>query len=138
MSNLKTVVNDKSVEAFLDSIENSRRREDARAVMAMMAEVTGETPKMWGTSIIGFGRYRYRRSDQSEHYWMLTGLSPRKAALTVYIMSGFSAYGDLMDTLGRYKHSVSCLYITRLGNVDFNILSELVRRSVSDMRTRYC
>ena len=138
MSGLKTVENDGDVWAFLDSVENARRRDDAKAVVGMMEQVTGETPRMWGDSIVGFGRYRYRRSDSSEHHWMLTAVSPRKAALTIYIMPGFSAYGELMDRLGKHRHSVSCLYITRLANVDFDVLTELVRRSVEDMRLRYC
>ena len=69
---------------------------------------------------------------------MLTGLSPRKAALTIYIMPGFSKYGDLLANLGKHRHSVSCLYLTRLANVNFDVLTELVRRSVDDMRQKYC
>ena len=96
MSDMKTVENDGSVEDFLQSVANERRREDAIRVVRMMEDVTGEQPRMWGDSIIGFGRYTYRRSDKSEHNWMLTGVSPRKAALTVYIMPGFSQYGSLL------------------------------------------
>ena len=138
MSGMKTVENDGDVHAFLDSVANPRRREDAKAVARMMERVTGEKPRMWGGSIVGFGRYKYRRSDNSEHSWMLTAMSPRKAALTIYIMPGFSAYGDLTARLGKHKHSVSCLYLTRLANVDFEVLTELVRRSVDDMRRKYC
>ena len=138
VTELKTVENDGDVDAFLDSVENPRRREDATKVVNMMKQVSGEPAKMWGDSIVGFGRYRYRRSDQSEHHFMLTGIAPRKSALVIYIMPGFSAYGDLMDRLGSHKHSVSCLYVTRLANVDFDVLTELVRRSVVDMRERYC
>ena len=137
MSKLKTVENDADVDEFLASVENPKRREDAIKVAEMMGGVTGESARMWGDSIVGFGRYRYRRSDQSEHNWMLVGLSPRKSALTIYIMAGFSAYGELMSRLGKHKHSVSCLYITRLENIDFEVLTELVRRSVADMRERY-
>lgn len=138
MSELKTVENDASIGEYLDSVLNRTRREDARRVVAMMEQVTGEPPKMWGESIIGFGRYRYRRSDNSRHYWMLTGVAPRKAALTIYIMPGFSRYGELLDRLGKHRHSVSCLYVTRLANIDFDILTELVQRSVTDMREMYC
>ena len=137
MSDMKTVENDGDVNAYLGSVDNRRRREDARRVARMMQEVTGETPRMWGDSIIGFGKYRYRRSDGSEHGWMLTAVAPRKAALTVYIMPGFKPYRDLMQRLGKHRHSVSCLYITRLENVDFDVLTELVRRSVADMRQKY-
>ena len=137
MSDMKTVENDGDVYAFLESVENSRRREDSIRVARMMEEVTGETPRMWGDSVVGFGRYKYRRSDKSEHNWMLTGLSPRKAALTVYIMPGVRHYGDLLEKLGKHRHSISCLYLTRLENVDFDVLTELVRRSVDDMREKY-
>jgi len=138
MSDLKTVENDGNVNKYLQSVENRVRREDTKRVVAMMEEVTGEPARMWGDSIIGFGRYRYRRSDSSEHYWMLTGVAPRKAALTVYIMPGFSRYGELLDRLGKHRHSVSCLYMTRLANIDFDVLTEMVRRSVADMRDMYC
>ncbi len=137
MSDMKTVENDGSVEDFLQSVANERRREDAIRVVRMMEDVTGEQPRMWGDSIIGFGRYTYRRSDKSEHNWMLTGVSPRKAALTVYIMPGFSQYGSLLAKLGKHRHSMSCLYLTRLANIDFDVLTELVRQSVQDMRAKY-
>ena len=136
MSDMKTVENDGDVDAYLESVDNPRRREDAKRVARMMQEVTGEKPRMWGDSIVGFGRYRYHRSDGSEHRWMLTAVAPRKAALTVYIMPGFKPYGDLMRKLGKHRHSVSCLYITRLENVDFDVLTELVSRSVADMRRK--
>ena len=134
---LKTVENDGDVGAFLDAVESPMRRQDAWAVLNMMKKVTNEEPRMWGTSIVGFGRYTYQRSDGSEHSFMLTGLSPRKSALTIYIMPGFSQYGDLLERLGKHRHSVSCLYLTRLDKIDFEVLTELVSRSVADMRERY-
>ena len=103
----------------------------------MMAAVSGEPAKMWGDSIVGFGRYNYQRSDGSKHQWMLTGVAPRKAALTVYIMPGVKKYPDLLDKLGKHRHSVSCLYITRLEKIDFNVLTELVSRSLDDIRAIY-
>ncbi|MCE2523752.1 MAG: DUF1801 domain-containing protein [Rhodobacteraceae bacterium] len=138
MTEMKTVENDRDAGLFLHSIENPKRKEDSIKVALMMESLTGEPPRMWGESIVGFGRYRYRRADGSQHQWMLTGLSPRKAALTIYIMPGFSKYGDLLANLGKHRHSVSCLYLTRLANVNFDVLTELVRRSVDDMRQKYC
>lgn len=126
MPNMKTVENNANVDDFLDLVENTRCRENTKRVVTMMAEVTREVPRMWGNSIIGFGRY----SDGSEHQWMHGGLSPRKNALTVYIMPGFKPYGDLLKKLGKHRHSISCLYITRLENVDFKVLTELVNLSV--------
>lgn len=137
MSEMKTTPNENDVEGFLKCVENKRRADDARAVAAMMARITGCGPKMWGDSIIGFGSYTYKRRDGSAHSYLLTGLSPRKAALTIYIMPGFSAYGDLLAQLGPHKHSRSCLYITRLDKVDQTVLAEIIRRSIADMCQQY-
>lgn len=137
MSDMKTTENDGDVIGFLNCVENKRRAEDARLVMEIMERLSGLPPRMWGDSIIGFGSYRYKRKDGSAHSFMLTGLSPRKAALTIYIMPGFSAYGDLLAQLGPHRHSSSCLYITRLDKVNIDILEDLIRRSLDEMRQRY-
>ena len=137
MSDMKTVQSQHSVASFLKAVQNPRRRDDAQAVVAMMQDITGKPAKMWGPSIIGFDRYYYKRKDGSAHSFMITGLSPRKAALTLYTMPGFSNYGDLMERLGRFKTSKSCLYITRLENVDLDVLRELITRTVEDMRAIY-
>ena len=102
-----------------------------------MERVTQEPPKMWGQSIIGFGKYSYRRSDNSVHQWMMTGLSPRKQALTVYIMPGFSEFENLLAKLGQHTHSVSCLYIRNLENIDLSILEELIKQGYQLMQERY-
>ena len=137
MAELKTRMTDASVEAFLGAVENERRRSDARTVMAIMGRVTGETPKMWGPSLIGFGRYHYRYASGREGDWFVTGLSPRKQALTVYIMPGFDGYPDLMGRLGKYRTGKSCLYINALDDVDMAVLEDLIRLSVSSMRETY-
>ena len=134
MTELKTRMTDASADAFLDSVENERRRADTRTVMAIMERVTGETPKMWGDSLIGFGHYHYRYASGREADWFVTGVSPRKQALTVYIMSGFDAYPDLMARLGKYRTGKSCLYINRLDDVDLATLEALIRLSVAAMR----
>ena len=134
---MKTVVSDADVEFFLNSVENRHRAADAQRIVQMMKRITGCPPKMWGDSIVGFDSYTYQRKDGSEHQSMMTGVSPRKAALTIYIMPGFSDYADLLACLGKYKHSASCLYITRLENVDLEALKDLITRSVQDMRRRY-
>lgn len=134
---MKTVENDGDVLAFLNCVENDRRREDARKVVALMERVTGCAPRMWGDSIIGFDRYEYARKDGSRHSFMMTGVSPRKSALTVYIMPGFTAYADHLARLGKAKHASSCLYITRLENIDMAVLEEMVADSVAVMRARY-
>ncbi len=134
MAELKTQRNRKSVEKFLAGVENERRRADARKVAKIMREVTGEKPEMWGDSIVGFGSYHYRYDSGREGDWMLTGFSPRKTSLTLYIMSGFSRYGELMGELGKHKTGKSCLYINRLSDVDENVLRKLIAESVAHLR----
>ena len=97
MAELKTSLNDLDAKAFVDSVKDDKRRGDCRKVMSLMRRITGEKPRMWGTSIVGFGSYRHRYRDGSENEWMLTGFSPRKRNLTVYILPGFSGYRTLID-----------------------------------------
>lgn len=137
MSDLKTKPTAASVNAFINAIDDERKREDARAVAAMMAEVTGASPKMWGSSIVGFGSYHYRYASGREGDFMETGFSPRKRALTLYIMAGFSDYEGLLARLGKFSIGKSCLYIKRLADVDETVLRELVERSVAYIRDKY-
>lgn len=134
---MKTSENDQNVFEFLSSVENKRRADDTRIVVEMMERITGCPPKMWSDSIIGFERYTYKRKDGSQHSFMITGVSPRKTALTVYIMPGFSGFADQLARLGKYRNSVSCLYISRLENIDIDVLEDLIARSVAEMRERY-
>jgi len=133
MSDVKTKKNEASVEGFLKSVENEKRREDSFVVLDLMKEVTGEEPTMWGTSIVGFGTYRYKYASGREGDWMKVGFSPRKKNLTLYIMDGFSSYDSLLDTLGKYSTGKSCLYINKLEDVDQVVLKELVKQSVETM-----
>ena len=114
----KTVPTDKSVDAFLDSVENPRRRADAWRVLDLMREVTGEPPKMWGASIVGFGSYHYRYASGREGDWLVVGLAPRKQNLVIYIMPGFARYGALLARLGKFRTGKSCLYVNKLDDVD--------------------
>ena len=136
MAELKTKRNRKSAQKFLDGVTDSGRREDARKVMALMEEVTGEQPEMWGDSIVGFGTYRYEYESGRSGEWFLTGFSPRKANLTLYIMSGFSHYVELLGKLGKHKTGKSCLYINHLDNIDEKVLRRLVKESVAHIRRR--
>ena len=133
----KTSQHDGDVNEFLDAVENPRRREDARRVLELMRKATGEPPKMWGSSIVGFGSYRYKYASGREGDWMITGFSPRKQNLTIYIMPGFSEFAGLLDRLGKHKTSKSCLYLNKLEDVDQEVLAELVRESVKVMKARY-
>ena len=137
MTQRKTVQTDKSVDAFLDSVENPRRRADARRLLALMREVTGKPPKMWGASIVGFGSYRYRYAGGREGDSLVVGFAPRKQNLAIYIMPGFARYGALLARLGKFRTGKSCLYVNKLDDVDPDVLEELVRQSVAEMRRRY-
>jgi hypothetical protein len=134
---LKTKVNDVSVEGFLDKVEDEKKRNDAFEVLKLMKEVTGEPPKMWGASIVGFGTYRYKYASGQEGDWMITGFSPRKTSLTLYIMPGFGRYEELMQKLGKYKTGKSCLYINKLTDVDVDVLKTLIKESVDYMNKKY-
>ena len=131
---LKTKVNTASVEGFLNSVEDEQKRADCFEILKMMKQVTKETPKMWGSSIVGFASYHYKGASGREGDWMLTGFSPRKQNLTLYLMGGFDLHKDLLKKLGKYKTSVGCLYIKTLDDVDKTVLKKLVTESVKTMK----
>lgn len=134
MAELKTQENDASVDDYLNSVEDERKRKASFAVKELMEEVTDEEARMWGDSIVGFGHYRYKYASGREGEWMLVGFAPRKRNLTLYIMSGFDEYDDLLDRLGKYSTGKSCLYINKLEDVDLDVLRELVDKSVEHMK----
>jgi hypothetical protein len=125
----KTRPTDADVGAFLESVPDERRREDARTVCRLMQEVTGEEPVLWGTGIVGFGSVRLRYASGRELDWPVTGFSPRKTATTVYLMDGFEERSDLLARLGPHSTGRSCLYLKRLSDVDLAVLRELVTES---------
>lgn len=137
MAEPKTKKNDASVDAFLAGIENDTRREDCRTVVEIMRKATGEEPVMWGGSIIGFGTYHYKYASGREGDWPLTGVSPRKTSLSLYIMSGFDGYEDLMSKLGKHKTGKSCLYINKLADVHIPTLRKLIKLSVKHTNKMY-
>ena len=137
MAELKTRETDASVDAFLDGVVDETRRQDARAMLTMMSRITGWPPKMWGESIIGFGRYRYTNASGRGGEFFVTGFSPRNQALTVYIMPGFDQYEASLSRLGKYKTGRSCLYVRTLADVDVAVLEDLIDRSVTFMRDAY-
>ena len=134
MAELKTRKNDASVEGFLEGTPDERKRADCYELLTLMREVTGDEPSMWGDSIVGFGAYKYKHRSGQSGEWFLTGFSPRKRNLTIYIMPGFDRYGDIMGRLGKYKNSVSCLYVNKLADIDLDALRELVKSSYVDMK----
>jgi hypothetical protein len=131
---LKTKVNEASVEGFLNSVKDEQARADCFEILKIMKQVTKEEPKMWGASIVGFGSYHYKGASGREGDWMLTGFSPRKQNLTLYLMGGFDAHADLLKKLGKHKTSVGCLYIKKLEDVDKKVLKELIVETVKTMK----
>ena len=137
MADLKTKKTKASVPAFLKGIENDQRRKDAQALLKIMKEVTGMKPAMWGPSIIGFGSYHYTYDSGREGDWPLTGFSPRKQNLVIYVMPGFSSYGKLLEKLGKHKTGKSCLYINKLDDIHVPTLKKLIKDGLKHMKKMY-
>ena len=137
MAENKTRPTKVSVTAFLNAIEDKRKRADAKKVAAMMRRATGCRARMWGSSIVGYGQYHYKYASGREGDWALVGFSPRKQNLAVYIMPGFASFAPLMKKLGKYKTGKSCLYLNKLDDVDESVLEKLIAESVKLMRRRY-
>jgi hypothetical protein len=133
MAKIKTQKTNASVTAFLKSVADDDRRKDCQTLVRIMKAAVGTPPKMWGTSIVGFGHYHYKYASGRENDWFLAGFSPRKQDLTLYIMAGFDRYDALMAKLGKHKTGKSCLYIKRLADVDVAVLQELISASVKHM-----
>jgi len=133
----KTVTNNEDVETFLSKIENNQKRMDAFELLKLMKDITKEIPKMWGKSIVGFGEYHYVYESGREGDMFITGFSPRKQDITIYIMTGFGKYKQKLIKLGKHRIGKSCLYIKKLENVDKGILKELITDSMHRMINKY-
>ncbi len=133
----KTVPGTASVAAFLAAVPDVRRRADCEAVLRVMRAATGCEPVMWGPSIVGFDRYRYRYDSGREGEMPVVGFSPRAQALVLYLLSGFGAGDALLGKLGKHATGKSCLYLKSLADVDAGVLDALVRASVAETRRRY-
>jgi len=134
MSENKTQPTDNDVMAFLNTVEPEKKREDSLEILRLMEEATGEPPKMWGASIIGFGSYHYQYASGREGDWTLVGFSPRKQAITLYLSYGYASFDDLMSKLGKFKTGKACLYVKKIEDVDLDVLRELVKRSAEHMK----
>lgn len=136
MAAIKTLRNNASVTEFINTIADQQKRADCLALLNLFQDCTGEEPAMWGDSIVGYGSYHYKseRSSQ-EGDWPLTGFSPRKQSITLYIMPGFDTYANLLAKLGKCKTSVSCLYIRKLADIDIDVLADIITDSVIRMRS---
>lgn len=137
MADQKTKPTGVRVEDFIESVESETRRTDAYHLLRMMKSITGEPPVMWGPSMIGFGSYHYKYASGHEGDSFITGFSPRKASLVVYIIPGFDQYKDYLARLGPHKTGSSCLYIKRLADIDTSILEELIRESYRYAKKTY-
>lgn len=137
MAELKTKLNDDSVEDFLNAVEDEQKREDSFKLLKMMGEISGELAKMWGDAIVGFGTYHYVYASGREGDWMLTGFSPRKENLSLYLMAGFDQLGDELSALGKHKSSKGCLYVKKLSDIDEKVLRKMIKKSIGIMKKRY-
>jgi len=133
MAELKTKPNDQNVERFLNGITDEKKRQDCFTILELMKQITQTEPKMWGSSMVGFGSYHYKYESGREGDSFLTGFSPRKQNLTLYIMAGFDQYEELLKTLGKHKTGKSCLYIKRIEDIDLSTLKKLIEQSVKHM-----
>jgi len=139
MAELKTQKNDANVEEFLEQVENTQKKEDSKELLKVFTEVTREEASMWGGSIVGFGSYHYKSDRSTQEWdWPITGFSPRKQNISIYIMPGFSNYQDILDNLWKFKVSKwSCLYIKKLSDIDIPTLKKLIKTWVADMKKMY-
>ena len=129
MAELKTQKGDGDVEAFISGIQDERRREDSKALVALMERATGEEPAMWGPSIIGFGDLHYKYESGREGDWFRVGFSPRKQSLTLYVTDYIQEDDPPLAQLGKYTTGKACIYVKRLDDVDHEVLEKLVKRS---------
>lgn len=134
MAELKTKQTETSVEEFLRSVPDEKRRQDCFTILELLKKITGEEPKMWGAGIVGFGNYKYEYDSGREGEWFTAGFSPRKQNLTLYIMSGFTRYEELLAKLGKHKTGKSCLYTNKLEDVNLDVLKELIENSVENVK----
>ncbi|WP_170546347.1 DUF1801 domain-containing protein [Ruegeria arenilitoris] len=133
----KTVPSGESVERFLSAVEPASKAADAKVLNALFRKATGFEPVMWGPSIVGYGRYHYRYKSGREGDFLATGFSPRKAALSIYIMPGYADFGDILSRLGKHKLGKSCLYVNKLADIDLDVLAELIRAGLEDLEQHW-
>ena len=134
MAEMKTKASKASVQDFLGGIDDAEQRKDSQALAKLMREITGAAPKMWGPSIVAFGSCVYRYPNGREMDWFPVGFSPRKSALTLYLMGGLEPHAALLKKLGKHKTGKGCLYINRLGDVDVAVLEKVIRGTLKEAK----
>lgn len=133
MYKLKTQITEVKVKDFLNNITDAQKRDDSMVIVDLMSTLSKEEPKMWGPSIVGFGKYHYKYESGHEGDMCILGFSPRKAALVIYFTGGFTQkYPELLAKLGKYKASKGCLYIKRLTDIDVDVLKQMLQKSIDD------
>jgi hypothetical protein len=137
MSQNKTLPTRKSVELFLNGIVDDQKRQDSWGLFEMLREITGKAAQMWGNSIIGFDTYHYKYASGREGDWMLTGFSPRKKALSIYLMCDISHNSLVFESLGKHKKGKGCLYIKKLGDVHLPTLKKIIQQSIALTKEMY-
>lgn len=137
MAEAKTKPTEQSVDTFIDNLSEEQVKADCKTLVKLMSKITGAPPKMWGSSIIGFGTYHYKYSSGHEGDSCLAGFSPRKQNITIYAMLGIDDFSDLLNKLGKHKTGKGCLYIKRLSDVDLQILEKVIKRSVAFLKKSY-
>jgi hypothetical protein len=133
----KTKLTEASVDGYFAAIKDEARREDCRALARLMTKATKQPPRMWGTSIVGFGSYHYKYESGREGESCLAGFSSRAGAISVYLGASFPGRDALLSKLGKHKTGKGCLYVRALGDVDLKVLEQLVVRSVAERRRRH-
>lgn len=138
MAELKTKLTSESVDEFLNKVEPEQKRLDSFEVKKLMEKITGQKPRMWGASIVGFDMYHYKSTRSSqEGDWPMIGFSPRKQSLTLYVLCYSENNDELLKKLGKHKRSVSCLYLNRLSDIDMNVLTKIIENTYRYMKEKY-
>ncbi len=136
MAEIKTKPTAVNVKDFIAAVPDEQKRKDSLVLIDMMSKITKEKPKMWGPGIVGFGSYHYKYESGHEGDMCITGFSPRKAAISVYILMGFNRSPELMKKLGKFKTGKSCLYVKKLADIDMKVLKELIEESVKYIKNK--
>lgn len=134
---LKTTTTDADPVEFINALAHDGRRLDAFCLLDLFNEITGMRPRMWGASIIGYGRYCYKYESGREGEFLMTGFSPRKAHQVIYIMPGYLDMAAELNQLGKHRIGKSCLYINKLADIDLAVLERIIKLGLEDVKTRY-
>ncbi|WP_246594356.1 DUF1801 domain-containing protein [Mameliella sediminis] len=137
MADRMTVPSDVPVAELLKTVDPVRRREDAVQLDRLFRQVTGWEPVLWGTSIVGYGRYAYTYASGHSGQSLATGFAPRKANMVVYIMPGYADFAEILGRLGPHRLGKSCLYLGAIAKVDLDVLAELIRAGLADLGSRW-